>query len=290
MIEVVGGTYEEYCQFPIWRQIFGSGGRAAAAIATLGGSVRLHTFGAPGSCGKRRALADAYGFALGDIAEAPDLAFDYFHALSPIHVPAFSRRSDSQARRIPVQAEQVLRFGMLEGEGVVHAKRAVYDPQSPKSPSAFEANGSSAQELAIVCNLGEAQLLTQATTAQDCAAALTQAGAAVAVIKAGPAGAVVSAGGRQHRIPCYRTNRVFALGSGDVFSGVFAKAWLQDGLQPAQAADRASRATALYCASMTLPTASALQEAGTQLQPLVYGKARQISAKSLSGGAVFLDA
>ena len=33
---VVGGTYSEYCYHPEWDQIFGSGGRGAAALSSLG--------------------------------------------------------------------------------------------------------------------------------------------------------------------------------------------------------------------------------------------------------------
>ncbi|VWC14597.1 integrase [Burkholderia lata] len=85
-ISVIGGTYDELCQFPLWRQTFGSAGRAAAAIASLGGSACLHTFSSSDGVGQRQALADLYGFELAPTVPAPNVAFDYFHALSPIHI------------------------------------------------------------------------------------------------------------------------------------------------------------------------------------------------------------
>ena len=43
-IVIVGGTYREICRFPEHRNVFGSGGRAAAALSILNPDVTLHTF------------------------------------------------------------------------------------------------------------------------------------------------------------------------------------------------------------------------------------------------------
>ena len=43
-IHVVGGVYREYCVHPRWNEIYGSAGRAALAIATMGTSVVLHSY------------------------------------------------------------------------------------------------------------------------------------------------------------------------------------------------------------------------------------------------------
>ena len=58
MIEVVGGCYNETCQSPAVRQFYGSGGRAAAALAGRLSGVVLHTLAAPTAAAKiRRALS-----------------------------------------------------------------------------------------------------------------------------------------------------------------------------------------------------------------------------------------
>ncbi|MDX4006093.1 nucleoside 2-deoxyribosyltransferase, partial [Pseudomonas aeruginosa] len=44
MISVSGGVYYEQCMCPTWQELFGSGGRAATAIARLGGAVNLTTY------------------------------------------------------------------------------------------------------------------------------------------------------------------------------------------------------------------------------------------------------
>lgn len=271
MIEVVGGTYEEVCRYPNWHQFFGSGGRAAAAITTLGATARLHTFSQVGMEPRRRALADAFGFDVVVVAGAPDVTFEYFHALTPVqYVPSFEPLADP-ARNIRVGGDAVLRFGMLEGEGVVTAKRCVYDPQSPVEPQPFDANGSTADELAIVCNLGEARQLSGCEEPSACAAMLAQR-ASVAVVKAGAAGAWVATRTSTAIVPSYRTATVFPIGSGDVFTAAFAKAWLEDGATPVDAAHLASRATALYCGSMTLPTAQRLLTEGAALTPLTLAR------------------
>ncbi len=46
VIDVVGGVYGERCAFPTWEQIFGSAGRAAAALSGHA-TVRLHTLVPP---------------------------------------------------------------------------------------------------------------------------------------------------------------------------------------------------------------------------------------------------
>ena len=42
---VAGGTYLEVCMRPEWRRLFGSGLRAASAVAGLSPRTVLHTYG-----------------------------------------------------------------------------------------------------------------------------------------------------------------------------------------------------------------------------------------------------
>src|SRR5437868_3796581 len=43
-LTVVGGTYAERCQMPVWFQLFGSGLRAACALSSRGTEITLHTY------------------------------------------------------------------------------------------------------------------------------------------------------------------------------------------------------------------------------------------------------
>ena len=44
MLTIVGGIYREKCMRPYRDEIYGSAGRAASAIAKLGGAVALHGY------------------------------------------------------------------------------------------------------------------------------------------------------------------------------------------------------------------------------------------------------
>jgi hypothetical protein len=43
-ISIVGGVYHERCLWPDWDQVYGSGGRAAAALSGQSGSITLHAY------------------------------------------------------------------------------------------------------------------------------------------------------------------------------------------------------------------------------------------------------
>src|SRR3546814_15505823 len=79
------------------------------------------------------------------------VAFDYFHPLSTPGISPVPGRLEPLPP-IHVEGEVVLRFGMLEGDAIVKADRAVYDPQSAFSTPRFTDNGSQANHLAIVLN------------------------------------------------------------------------------------------------------------------------------------------
>lgn len=242
----MGGVYREICMRPHWDRYFGSGGRAAAALTALGIPTTLNAYadnGGQAAFESMAALDPTLKLALIGVPMAP--SFRYTHGLS---VPLIEGRS-SQAS-LPVQAEAVLRFGMIEGEAVVHAHRAVYDPQDVRDPKPFHANGSKADELALVLNLHEASLLLKRSPtnlkqmAEDLA---RQHGASIVVIKCGPSGTLVFDNGKFSDVPAYETRRVWKIGSGDQFAAQFAAGWLARGLDAHAAADRASRATAYYC-------------------------------------------
>jgi hypothetical protein len=100
--------------------------------------------------------------------------------------------------------------------------------------------------------------------------------AEVVVIKNGVQGAQVFTANRVDRIPAFQTRDVFLVGSGDVFSAIFAYAWMHDGQDPVSAAQLASRATAFYCQTRALPIPTSLpssfqsREVVPSGSPLIY--------------------
>jgi nucleoside 2-deoxyribosyltransferase len=242
---------------PRWDEYFGSAGRAAAAMAGLGVSARLHGFAdvdARASM-EARTILGGFGLVLSPTPRTP--GFHYIHGLSTPIV----QKGDEHVS-LDVTADRVLRFGMIEGDARVSGRRVVYDPQDAVNPQSFRANGSTADELAIVLNRHEAALLLGRAPddAEQMARELAaRERASIVVIKQGPRGAFVLEDDVASRVPAYRTPAVWKIGSGDQFAANFAAAWLGQGLSAHAAADRASKATAYYCAHMgAFPDSEAL--------------------------------
>lgn len=254
-IHVVGGLYKELCVRPWWDQLYGSAGRAAAAIATMGNEVYLHTYANSAVVEDFRRYAAQLPSTLTLEAVPCDttLLFRYLHDSSH---PDIYGVPDVPLDPIYLEAEQIIRFGMLEGSAIVNAEWAVYDPQNAGSAELFGQNGSRAKHLALVLNLYEARVMSSSPTAsaEECAHKLAALESAeVIVIKMGPAGALIWSQGTVHTVPAYKTENVWKIGSGDTFVAHFARAWMNDGVSAHEAAAQASLATAYYCDKKILP-------------------------------------
>lgn len=280
-IHVVGGVYFEKCTQPAWEYVYGSAGRAAIAIASMGTPVELHAYFSPRS--EAQFLGDTAWFEQltvhgTQIDEA--VRFNYLHDLA---VPDISGKPADPYAAISVKAEKVIRFGMLEGDAKVEADWAVYDPQNQGAPIPFGTNGSTAKHLALILNTSEARELSGLSDKPltQCADAIAkQNNAEVVVIKMGPQGALVWTTAGVAQVPAYRTTNVWKIGSGDCFVAHFAHAWLHEGMSPVNAANRASLATAFYCESRILPRPedlSGYQPATVKVsQTYVSGASRQV--------------
>lgn len=252
MIHIAGGCYFEHCLRPAWDAIFGSAVRAAALLAHAT-QVELHTYVEPRWRRDIDARASALGFVL-HAHEAPfTIAFTYTHPLStPIISPPLHKIA--QQRSFEVSGSVVLRFGMLETSVKVAGDRVIYDPQSATGPVPFQANGSTAEHLVVVANMNEAGLLTGESNPRSAARVVRELHhAEVVIIKQGVHGALVVSEDGEAAVPAYSSERVFSIGSGDVFAAAFAYFWGELRRAPREAADIASRVTALYCRSKALP-------------------------------------
>ena len=253
-LEIVGGLYRELCETPAWDAFFGSGGRAVAALAGVSPSVRLHTYVAPGPA---TAAADALvsaGVRIEASLCATSIVFSYLHPLSTPYLEPPAAQVP-QAPPLRVTGDAVLRFGFLEGDAIVEADRAVFDPQTARRPASFHANGSRAGHLALVMNENELRALAQGKDLHTVARkVLADEEAEVLVLKRGVRGAVIFEGSKDpFPVPAYRSSTVFKIGTGDVFSAWFAHLWAEQKIPAAEAADQASRAVAAYVQSRTLP-------------------------------------
>lgn len=255
MTTIVGGVYAERCLEPVWGEVYGSAGRAAAALSGAVPDAKVVTYRSALLRDGLENLDSAYGLTITGPETPFSITFDYTHSLA---VPRITPRPDAIAQQPPLAIEDdvVLRFGMLEGTARIAAKRAVYDPQSAFDPRPFSENGSRADELALILNRREATCLTgEDDPARAAAALLARGDAQAVVIKMGGRGALAATSAGSAHVPAYRSASVFKLGSGDVFSAAFTLFWAIEGRSAADAADLASRATSRYCETMSLPIA-----------------------------------
>ncbi|MCW5660094.1 MAG: nucleoside 2-deoxyribosyltransferase [Burkholderiaceae bacterium] len=258
-LHVVGGVYREYCVHPRWNAIFGSAGRAALAIATVDTPVVLQSYMNEEALQAMRDQGVWLKSFQANATAVPDMVgFTYLHDMA---VPKIHNVPDQPFEPIAVTEDKVVRFGMLEGNSVVHAKWAVYDPQNEHASQPFHANGSTADHLALVLNNFEAGRMAGMAgehPSRTAPALAQQQNAEVVVVKMGPEGAFVWTAQGTDQVPAYRTERVWKLGSGDCFVAHFANAWMHDGKSPRDAAEIASRATSYYCETQGFPSADTL--------------------------------
>ena len=270
-MEIAGGVYRELCCIPKWDAIFGSGGRAAAAVASLSPDSVLHTYfeKIPDT-----ALINKFGISVQNSSRPTSIAFSYFHPLSTPHIEPKSSEIIKQPK-IEVCGDVVLRFGFLEGDAVINARRAVYDPQTWQNPASFGSNGSSAKELAIVLNELELQYATGIDDTNLAALHLMeQQAVSIVIVKRGVKGAIVfERNGNVSIVPVYRTSKVFKIGTGDVFSAMFTYYWGEKEFSAADAADMASRSVATYCNTIQLPIKD---DNLSLLQPIKFEKSGSI--------------
>ncbi|QDD95234.1 Nucleoside deoxyribosyltransferase [Roseomonas mucosa] len=253
-MHIAGGLYRELCETPTWNAQFGSGGRAAAAVSAMSPGSTLHTYARDGNNAGADELS-ALGVQLSRTHSDIAIAFAYFHPLSQPHIEP-RPGTIPQEPPIHVSGEVVLRFGFLEGSALVHAAKAIYDPQTAVHPEPFGANGSTAKRLALVMNELE---LCRYTGCPDLATAAGNAMSndnqvTVIVVKRGVRGVTVYERNVEPiTVPAYYSSQVFKIGTGDVFSAVFAHHWGEAGTSAPEAADLASRSVSAYCETMTLP-------------------------------------
>jgi hypothetical protein len=250
-MHIAGGLYREICLHPVWDALFGSGGRAAQALAALGTEVTLHSYFEDDRAITLEPYLDR-GIELDLFPRQSPIAFAYFH---PLSTPHLEPRVIVREAAIHIDAEVTLRFGFVEGDAVVRARRAIFDPQGWRDPLNFNENGSRADEVALVLNAQELVSKTGIASIGDAAAGLVQAGlASVVVVKQGVRGATIFDGERPAQfVPAFRSTSIFKIGTGDIFTALFAHYWGFAGENAATAAEQASLGVAYHLQHRDFP-------------------------------------
>ena len=255
-VHVVGGVYRERCRLPNPSdEIWGSGGRAAAVIAGLGLSVTLHSAVDAQTENVLASLAHTFHYDVVTASVSETRQFQYEHGLSTPTI--WPPSNPSEVVNLEINADNVLVFGMLEATTNIFAQRVIYDPQNPVAPKPIKFESGLAPRLAYVLNSSEARKLARVDDSIEAASNIaSQFKAEVVVIKRGRLGALVHENGRYNRIPAYKTESVWPIGSGDVFAAVFAARWAGQDVPAVEAASEASKAAALYVNNRVLPISS----------------------------------
>lgn len=252
---VVGGTYDEVCFEPRWEEKFGSGLRGCRVINSIDpdAEIEFHTFGDSNTKLYLDQVTSIFPKIKSTVAKIDrPISFYYDHPLiTPRIFPRLDTVNKNSNNIRVVSGDNILYYGFIEGNAIVEGKRVVYDPQSPSNPIPFSRTGSKAEKLAVVVNYSEAKKMAGST---DLAAIkqffLSTENADVLVLKIGAKGALVidKSTGQENTIPVYKTLHVWPIGSGDVFASSFAYHWFL-GMEPKEAAEKASSLTAIYCSS-----------------------------------------
>lgn len=268
MIVVAGGTYTELCNEPDCRDIAGSGLRAASVLRNVV-ETKLVSAIEPEFEAAANAIVAGRKITAEWVNRDRGVGFVY---RTPLSGPVLHTASGD-----PVHAEGdvVLAFGMVESTVTSKSKRLVLDPQQPKdlSPRPMR-EGHETEALAIVANIAETLALTGADSLEEGARQLlARESADVVITKCAARGALVTTADEQVLVPPFPTERVWPIGSGDVFAAGFAFAWGVQKANPVDAAGAGSLAASRWCSTQDLEfTAADFAPASTPKLPAAAGR------------------
>src|ERR1035437_3861052 len=81
-INIVGGVYKEYCIDPYWKEIYGSGLRAAYSLKKIVKDITLHTYLGDNLISQIDTLKNSLEIDIRHHAIKNNFSFYYFHGLS----------------------------------------------------------------------------------------------------------------------------------------------------------------------------------------------------------------
>jgi hypothetical protein len=249
---IVGGSYNEFCDWPEWNHILGSGGRAALAVSSVSPRSVLHTCAPKDWAADISATMAAAGIEARIRTTADKIAFVYKHPLTKPPIIEPKPPKEPVLEPLDVNGETVLAFGLIEGEVRVSADRAVFELSSSELDKSV--TRSNVKSLALICTKSD---LPGVSTGADLRDAVTNMLAAtnadLMVVRGELGGAALFMGDTPHDVPAYISDSWFKIGAGNVFCAMFAYYWGEKRLAPDVAADLASRSAAFYAGTRTLP-------------------------------------
>jgi len=251
MLNIIGGSYIENCIDPYYRELFGSGLRASAALSNKGFEINFHSCICENFKNLAMLKSRTFGYECSYSIIPKTIEFDYYH---PLSIPISSFVQDYDICNLgKIEECNFLYYGMAEANTQIIGDYVVYDPQNHIR---FKETGSTSKHLAVILNKTEALLLSKMESSDLISIGrnlLISESADVIVIKNGVHGALVFENQDVFEIPVFYTNYVWPIGSGDVFSAIFSWKWIIENETAYKSAMDASMYTAQYCQTKHLP-------------------------------------
>jgi hypothetical protein len=260
---VVGGTYLEECDWPEWRRLMGSGVRAALAVSEVSPGGELFTFVDQKARDDLIATMSERGVKAHAQERPTPITFYYKHPLTspPQLEPEIPPR---EGEAWTVAGSVVLAFPLLESKIVVNADRAVFEisRRDENEDVARDDDIARGEISSLALIAAENEIPMTNGDFRDSAVRLMSAhNADLMIVRKRAGGGILFDGEVTHEIPAYIAREWFKIGAGNVFCAMFAHYWGEQRMDPLQAADFASRASAIYAGA----PAGALPVAGESL-------------------------
>jgi hypothetical protein len=247
MINVIGGTYREVNYDDVSMEIFGSGFRCTKFLLENKCQVNFITSGNSETSqylNENQKVYPQLKFECNTYNEL--ITFQYSFALDePSIFPSIP--NISKTKTWTFKGNDVIAFGMLESDYKIDCKRAIYDPQTSIKPRKFREIGT-ADELIYIINKNEANSIASSSNIEDIKDYFFKTENVRAfIVKNGPYGATLYTKKEEFIIPCYITDNVHKIGSGDIFTASFGYYWMIKNLTLKESALLASKSVAFYC-------------------------------------------
>jgi hypothetical protein len=244
---IIGGTYREFCNEPQIDYLFGSGLRSALALSRACEELKFISVVYEKEKSEANEIASSFGFITNFTERSYPIHFFYDTPISQAKIISPDPLMLKQYS-LDVSDDSVLVFSMLEATVNIRADRLVIDPQGLWNLS--KQITWSATHVAIVGNYNEILQISEKdenASLDDCVKYVQKKyNVEVVVVKCGALGAIVFEKSKLSYIGVFPTTKVNPLGSGDIFSAVFAYYWGKQKMSPYEAANLASRATATW--------------------------------------------
>ena len=251
-MRVIGGTYREQCAFPRHDETIGSGMRAAAALTSTGDDIVLASARHPSEEDVVAVTAGTHGVSAEWLDRTRTVSFSYF---TPLNAPTMAGIGARLSAEIYGEGDVVLAFGLIEsGNVTVAGRRVVVDPQRPRNLTEEDLPTVRADEVVWTLNERETrQLGLEDDVATAAKRLVADRGLTGVVTKRGPRGVLVTTENFQVPVGACVSERVFPIGSGDVFASALTWAWGMAGADLVEAAAVASNAAAHWCETRDFP-------------------------------------